>query len=111
MIRPAPGVEVYREHPRSYRSTVAFGVAILAGAIADVALGGAGVHLWAWLAAFVLVCGLDALAVAASQRLRSIVITHDRLVVGEHSFDRSQFEGVDLPADRGVAAIAPAPRG
>ena len=111
MIRPAPGVQVYREHPRSYRSTVALGVAIAAGAGLDFSLGGAGTHLWAWLAAFVLVCGLDALAVSASKRLRSICVTRDRLVVGEHSFDRSEFEGVEIPAERGVAAVAPSPRG
>ena len=111
MIRPAPGVELYREHPRSYRSTVAMGVAIAVGAAVDYALGGGGRHLWAWLAAFLLICGLDALAVAASKRLRSIWITRDQLVVGEHSFDRSKIEGVDVPAERGVAAIAPSPRG
>lgn len=111
MNRPAPGVELYREHPRSYRSTVVLGVGIAAGAALDFGLGGAGRHLWAWLAAFVLICGLDALAVAASKRLRSIWITRDRLVVGEHSFERSQIEGVDVPADRGVAPIAPSPRG
>jgi GNAT superfamily N-acetyltransferase len=110
-MRPAPGVEVYREHPRSYRSTIALGVAIVAGAALDFALGGAGTHFWAWLAAFVLICGLDALAVNASQRLRSIAVTRDRLVVGEHSFERTQIEGVDVPADTGVAAIAPSPRG
>ncbi|MHA3701512.1 GNAT family N-acetyltransferase [Jatrophihabitans sp. YIM 134969] len=110
-MRPTPGVEIYREHPRSYRSTVALGVAIAAGAIADYVLGGGGAHFWAWLAAFVLICGFDALAVAASQRLRSIAITRDQLVVGEHSFDRAQIDGVDVPADVGVAAIAPSPRG
>lgn len=111
MIRPAPGVEIYREHPRSYRSTVVFGVAILAGAVLDFSVGGFGLHLWAWLAALILICGLDAAAVAASQRLRSIAVTRERLIVGEHTFDRSEFEGVEIPAERGVSAIAPAPRG
>ena len=32
-------------------------------------------------------------------------------MVGEHSFDRAEIEGVDVPADAEVAAIAPAPRG
>lgn len=111
MIGRSPGATAYQEHPRSYRTTVAFAVAIAAGAVLDIALGGSRVHLWAWCAAFVLIVGFDAVAVAASQRLRSITVTGEQFMVGEHTFDRSTIEGVDLPAAPEVAAIAPSPRG
>lgn len=110
MGRPAPGLAVWSENPRTYRSTVAFAVGIVAGFGVDLALGGGGAHVVAWAAIFVIVVGFDALAVRAARQLRSITVTADRLIVGEHAFDRANFEGVQVPADRDVAAVAPAPR-
>lgn len=110
-MRPTPAVEAYSEQPRTYRSTVVIALGVVAGFVLDLVLGGAGVHLFAWLGALVLIAGLDALAVRAAKKLRTVTVTSDRLLVGEHSFDRAEIVGVDVPAARDVAPIAPTPRG
>lgn len=101
----------YRETPRSYRSTVIWALAILAGFALDTALGGGAVHALAWLGALVVVAGFDALTVRSSRRLQTVTVTDSELLIGELRIPRAGITAVDVPAGDTVLAPARMPGG
>jgi GNAT superfamily N-acetyltransferase len=78
-----PGELRYSEAARSYLSTAALFLAVLAGFAVDLVFAGGTSHILGWLiVAFVLV-GTDALGVYAARTMRSLTLTDTELRVGE----------------------------
>jgi GNAT superfamily N-acetyltransferase len=88
-------VTEYAEHPRSYASSLALVAVLAVGFAVDALLGGAGAHVWGWLAALVLVVGTDLLVVYAARSTRTIRLTGEALTVGEDSVPRTDIAGLD----------------
>ena len=88
------GRPVYYEPAQTYRSAWALFGALLAGFVADLALGHGSKHVWAWLIAVVLVVGVDVLVTRAARSLRSITVTRTELRVGENAVPRDSITGV-----------------
>jgi GNAT superfamily N-acetyltransferase len=96
--QPAPATE-YFEPARSYFSSWALFVAVLAGMAVDLGLGGAAVHLFAWLGAAVIVVGFDAFTVHTARRLRSVSVTGEEISVGAQSVARADVMAVQREVD------------
>ena len=66
----------------------------------DLSIGGAIVHIWGWLAAIVIVVGIDLLTIRAARAIGTITVTAMHVRVG----------GDDLPREA-ITALEPAPSG
>ncbi len=94
MSAAATDSPVYAEAARSYTTSWALSGLLLVGYVADLWLGGGSAHLWAWLIAFVLVVGIDALAVHAARTMRSITVTAGEVRVGDAGLPRALIIGL-----------------
>lgn len=93
------GRPIYAERPRSYTSSVVLLALVCGGFLVDVAVGGGGTHLLAWLAAAVLIVGIDLITVRAARALRSLAVTDTELTLGEHVIARDQIGSFDVDGD------------
>jgi GNAT superfamily N-acetyltransferase len=78
---------------------------LVIGLLIDVAAGGALIHLWGWLLAAVIVVGTDVLTIRAARKLRSVTVTADEVVVGEHSLPRASILSVDGDVDPNLPVL------
>ena len=85
---------VYFEPGRTYATAWGLGALLVAGLVFDAALGGAPVHIVAWLAAIVIVVGADIVVIRAARTARSITVTRTALRVGDEALDRGSIEGI-----------------
>ena len=92
---PEPEQVIFSEPARSFISTLVLGLLLAAGWLADLALGGAGTHALAWVAAIVIVLGADSLAVRAARSVRSITVTPSEVRVGDSSLQRADIMGLE----------------
>lgn len=84
----------YADPGRTYLSTAVLAALIVAGFVVDLAVvGGGGAHAIGWAVAFVLVVGIDALAVHATRTFRAVVVTPEELRVGEARVARAEILG------------------
>lgn len=95
---PAPATE-YFEPARTYLSSWALFAGLLVGLAIDLGLGGATVHLVAWLGAIVIVVGFDAFTVRTARRLRSVHVTGEEIRVGDQSIARADVLAVEREVD------------
>ena len=86
---------VYVEPARSYLPSIGLFLALCAGLLIDVLVGGALVHVWGWLVAIVVVVGFSVFTTHTARRLRSIVVTADEVQVGDAALARALVVGVD----------------
>ncbi|MFN2518072.1 MAG: GNAT family N-acetyltransferase [Jatrophihabitantaceae bacterium] len=101
MSAPGDGAQppVYYEPARSYATVWALLGLLLGGFVADLALGGGFLHVWAWLIAIALVVGVSSLATHAARTVRSITVTPTELQVGEHVLGRESIVGCTHEVD------------
>jgi ribosomal protein S18 acetylase RimI-like enzyme len=95
---------VYREPGRRYTSSLILFLLLLAGFVLDLILGGGTFHLIAWPIAFVVVVGIDALAVHAARVVRPLTITSTTVLAGEQSLLRRHIVTV-VPTPEGTPQI------
>lgn len=88
------GEVVYFEPARTYATAWGLGALLGAGLVLDAALGGAAVHVVAWIVAIVVVVGADILVIRAARATRSITVTGATLRVGDETLDRASIEGI-----------------
>jgi GNAT superfamily N-acetyltransferase len=108
------GEVVYFEPARSYASAWGLGVLLIIGLCVDALLGGAAIHLVAWLAAIVIVVGIDVLVTRAARATRSITVTPTEVRVGDEAVARAAIIGIAAePGGRvlGRRSGEPLPRG
>ncbi|MEO6886511.1 MAG: GNAT family N-acetyltransferase [Jatrophihabitantaceae bacterium] len=98
------GQPIYAERPRSYASSVVLFALLCGGFLVDVSVGGGGAHLFAWLAAAVLIVGIDLITVRAARSFRSLTVTDTELTLGEHVVALDQIGSLDLDLDADEAA-------
>ena len=95
----------YREAPRGYASAlVVVGIFAIGFAI-DAALGGAGAHYLAWLAALVVVGGIYLMVLSAARSQRTITLTDDELRVGEEAVPRDEIVGVQSEVEDNLTVV------
>ena len=97
--RPEEDPAVYFEPARSYLSTLVLLAGLCAGLIIDVALGGALVHLVAWLVAIVVVVGFSLFTTRTARRLRSVTVTAHDVRVGAATLARVDIVSIDTDVD------------
>ena len=96
----------YVDPGRRYVSTAVLAGLIVVGFLVDLAVvGGGGAHAIAWGIAFVLVVGIDALAVHATRLFRSVVVTPEELRVGESRVARAEILGYQTDAAPGAPVL------
>ncbi|HZZ98125.1 MAG TPA: GNAT family N-acetyltransferase [Jatrophihabitantaceae bacterium] len=96
----------YVEPARTYVSSLALLVILVAGYLFDLlALGGGRVHALAWLIGAAIVIGFDALIVHAARSVRSIVVTDDEVRVGDDAVQRADIAGVRLGIEEGLHVL------
>lgn len=92
---PTPhGERVYYEPARPYTTVWLLLLALIAGFLIDIALGGAVAHLPGWIIAAVLILGIDVLIVRAARSTRSLLVTTDELWVGDEMINRPEIVGL-----------------
>ena len=96
----------YVEPGRTYTTTIALLVLMVAGFIADlVIIGGGRTHLIAWVVGGVIVVGVDWLGTHAARSLRTITITDEELAVGEDSIARADIIAVETDPDPSLPVL------
>lgn len=96
----------YVDPGRSYLSTAVLAALIVIGFLVDIGVvGGGGAHAIGWGVAFVLVVGIDALAVHATRTFRSVVVTPDELRVGEARVARAEILGYQADVEPGLPVL------
>ncbi len=103
MTAPEAARPKYFEAGQSWAGLVWTVVLLAVGFGFDLRVGGAGVHLLAWLAALLIIGGFVALITRAKRAARSIVVTADELRVGEQVLPRAEIRscrpGIDRAAE------------
>ncbi len=105
---------VYFEPARTYASAWWLAAVLVVGFAIDAALGGAAAHVFAWLAALVIVVGADVLVTRAARATRSITVTASELRVGGESISKASIVGIAADTDARVLGRRPGeqlPRG
>jgi GNAT superfamily N-acetyltransferase len=100
-VNTTAGEARYVERARSYLTvTVLFGV-LVAGCVADLALSKQPLHVFLWAGAAVVVCGIMTIATRAANEFRTITVTDDEVMVGDHALERSAIVAVEraVPPD------------
>jgi ribosomal protein S18 acetylase RimI-like enzyme len=96
---------VYFEPARSYATAWVLFVLLALGFVLDLSLGDGLSHLVAWVAAVVVVVGVDVLATHTARVLRSIMVTGDEVRVGEVSLQRSAIVGFGKGVDPSLPVL------
>lgn len=102
MTDPPPGAwpePEYHEPARGYATVFALLAIFIAGGALDTGLTGRSVHVVGWAIAAAVVCGIMLVATRSARAYRSITVTRDEVVVGEHAIDRASILGIDEKVD------------